>query len=502
MSKPTALVLVAAVVVPALVHASPTTVRVATNLTRPVFVTAPRGDPERLFIVEQAGVIKILRSGSILARPFLNLSSIVDDTGNEQGLLGLAFDPDYDTNGHFYVYFTWDPGPGDDISRLRRYTVSSDPDSADTTSGFEIMRVFQPFTNHNGGTIEFGPDGYLYWGLGDGGGFNDPDDRGQDPLDLLGKMLRIDPTVDDFPNDPDQNYAVPANNPFVSDAGVRDEIWALGLRNPYRWSFDRVNGDLYVADVGQSTWEEINWQSAASPGGENYGWRCYEGNASFNSLGCGPSTEYTFPIRAYNHGTDGFSCSVTGGFVYRGAAIPSLVGSYLYADHCSWQIYSFEVVAGALQNLQNRSAELDPGGGLVLGEISSFGEDGLGEMYIVDLGRNNPPGEVYKIVPDPTDVSTHATRFLLGNAFPNPAMEGTRLDLQLDRRAAIHVRVYDVTGRMVRPLLDGIHPPGIVRLTWDGRDTDARRVPAGIYFVRVLNAFGVETASRKLVVVR
>jgi glucose/arabinose dehydrogenase len=484
-------------------HGSPSTVRVATGLTRPVFVTAPDGDVERLFIVEQAGVIKVLRGGALLARPFLDIRSIVDDSGNEQGLLGLAFDPGYEANGFFYVYFTWDPGPGRDISRVRRYQVSTDRDSADATSGFEIIRVTQDFTNHNGGTIDFGADGYLYWGLGDGGSSGDPNDRAQDSLSLLGKMLRIDPSADDFPADSNQNYAIPPTNPFVGDATTHDEVWALGLRNPYRWSFDRLNGDLYIADVGQGTWEEINWQSAAAAGGDNYGWRCYEANSSFNTSGCGPIGNYGFPIHAYDHTTDGFSCAVTGGYVYRGAGIPSLLGSYFFADHCSGQIYTFEVVAGTVRNLQNRSVELAPGNGQEIGEISSFGEDGEGELYIVDLGRDNPPGEVYKIVRDPTDVAQVElpTLFGLGSAAPNPFVTGTRLDLRLDRREALSVRVYDVSGRLVRRLLDGTYS-GVVPLMWDGRDDRAHAVPGGVYFVRLLTGNDATAASRKVVVVR
>ncbi|MCA9753242.1 MAG: PQQ-dependent sugar dehydrogenase, partial [Gemmatimonadetes bacterium] len=254
--------------------------RVAAGLSRPVFATAPAGDPDRLFIIEKVGRIRILKNGVLLPSPFLDISSRVLSSGNEQGLLGLAFDPDYDTNGYFYTYYIAGTGAGNSV--IRRYTVTSNPDVADPNTEYKIFRYPQAFTNHNGGTIEFGPDGYLYLGLGDGGSANDPGNRAQNGLELLGKMLRVDVTMDDFPADTLQNYAIPPSNPFVGDPNFRDEIWSYGVRNPYRWSFDPSTGDLWMADVGQNCYEEVNFQPGTSVGGENWGWRIMEGTHCFN----------------------------------------------------------------------------------------------------------------------------------------------------------------------------------------------------------------------------
>ncbi|GJM44663.1 MAG: hypothetical protein DHS20C21_15050 [Gemmatimonadota bacterium] len=458
-----------------------TTERVASGLTRPVYVTAPDGDLDRLFIVEKLGRIKILKGGSVLTRPFLDIQTLVDETFNEQGLLGLAFDPDYDTNGYFYVYFIYDPpGAGLDRSRIMRFTASSDPDSADAASGHEVFRKPQDDWNHNGGQIDFGPDGYLYIGLGDGGGGGDQPNNAQNGQEYLGKMLRIDPHGDDFPGDANNNYAIPPTNPFVGNAGFLDEIWAYGLRNPYRWSFDRLTGDMYIGDVGQQTWEEVSFQPAASTGGENYGWRCWEGTHSYNqNPPCSPTV--VWPIREYSHSQDGFSCSITGGYVYRGADIPSLQGTYFYADYCSNQIYSFDYTSGSLTNLTNRTAELDPPGAPSIAAISGFGEDAAGELYIVELN-----GEVFKILQDPTDVPSveRPTKFGLRSTGPNPFRDATDLTLAIERPGHVDVAVYDSSGRLMRRLLSGSHSAGLVPVHWDGTNAELQSVPSGVYFVR------------------
>ncbi len=368
-----------------------TTIRVADGLTLPLFVVAPPGDTGRLFIVEQRagtiGRIKILNlgTGTVNAAPFLTVSGV--STGSEQGLLGLAFHPDYSANGLFYVNFTNSAG----TTIVRRYTVSTNPDVADPNSAYPILSLSQPFTNHNGGWISFGPDGYLYVATGDGGSGGDPGNRAQDVSQLLGKMLRIDVNGDDFPGDPNTNYAIPPDNPFVGLSG-HDAIWAYGLRNPWRSSFDRLTGDLYIADVGQGAWEEVDFQPASSTGGENYGWRCYEGNAPYNLTDCGSPDTMVFPIHVYSH--TGGNCSITGGYVYRGSQICDLRGAYFFADHCSNNIWSFRYDGTNLTDFRNRTAELAPGGGLSITSITSFGEDAGGELYICDRG-----GEVFKIVP-------------------------------------------------------------------------------------------------------
>lgn len=479
---------------PAPARAVLTTTREVAGLTRPVYVTAPAGDAQRLFLVEQAGLIKILKNGVVLATPFLDITGIVDDTGNEQGLLGLAFDPDFDTNGHFYVYFTFDPaGANPDQSRIQRYTVSAgNPDIADAGSAVEIFRWNQDFSNHNGGQIEFGPDGYLYIGLGDGGSGGDPNNNAQNGMQLLGKMLRIDPNgADAYPADPDNNYAIPALNPFVGNASFRDEIWAYGLRNPYRWSFDRATGDMYIADVGQNAWEEIDFQHATSGGGQNYGWRCWEGTHSYNqNPAClGP---IVFPIREYSHGQDGFSCSVTGGYVYRGSEVSGLQGTYFYADYCSNQIYTFRYDGATLTELTNRTAELIPDVGAIQ-SIVAFGEDGMGELYIVDQA-----GEVFRVkgsIDPPSDAPAveRPGHGLLLDAAPNPFVAGTRLALRLDGTEQVKVSVYDAAGRLVRHLLEGTYSGGDVPVLWDGRDDASRPVPGGVYFVHASTGSGNAT---------
>ncbi len=359
-----------------------TTVRVASGLSAPIFVISPPGDMQRVFIVEQPGRIKILQDGEILPVPFLDITGDVS-YGGERGLLGLAFHPNYGNNGYFFVNYTNNSGN----TVISRFSVTADPDVADPGSEFIVLTIWQPFGNHNGGMLAFGPnDGYLYIGMGDGGSGGDPGNRSQDDGELLGKMLRID-------IDGDPPYGIPDDNPFEGPGDPLDEIWAKGLRNPWRFSFDRSSGDMYIADVGQGTWEEIDFQPASSAGGENYGWRLMEGNHCYNPPSdCDPGG-LTYPIYEYSHGGNPFRCSVTGGYVYRGAAIPDLQGIYFFADYCSDQIWSFRY-DGNVPEVTDRTNELDPGNGLSIDNISSFGEDGSGEIYIVDLG-----GEVFKIVP-------------------------------------------------------------------------------------------------------
>jgi glucose/arabinose dehydrogenase len=378
-----------------------TTERVATGLDQPLFVTFAPGDADRVFIVEQPGVIRILDISSVppllVATPFLDIQARVRSTGNEQGLLGLAFHPDFQNNGFFYVNYTGT----DSHTRVSRFEVpAGTPGDADETSEVIVMTITQTQANHNGGWLAFGPnDGLLYIASGDGGGSGDDDaghtpgtGNGQDITEnLLGKILRIDV---DGSNGPGGAYGIPPDNPFVGATGD-DEIWAYGLRNPWRNAFDRITGDLYIADVGQSAWEEIDFQPGSSPGGENWGWRCREGAHDFNFGGDCGSVTLLDPIAEYAHGGSPFRCSITGGEVYRGCAVPDLHGTYFYADYCSDQIWSFQVQGGAVTNAQDRTAELDPPGPLSIDLITSFGLDAEGEIYVIDRG-----GEVFKLVPD------------------------------------------------------------------------------------------------------
>ncbi len=365
-----------------------TTVRVASGLTRPLFVTAPPQDTTRLFIVEQRGSdnrgrIKIVKGGVTLATPFLTTDVLATD--NEQGLLGLAFAPDYATSHRFYIYYTDSLGTG----TLERRTAGANPDVADLGRNI-LLTVPHPFTNHNGGWMAFGPDGYLYISEGDGGSGGDPGDRAQNLNEILGKILRLDVSG--------SGYSIPPTNPFAGATPGRDEIWAFGLRNPWRPSFDRGTGDMVIADVGQNNIEEINFVPAGTGAGVNYGWRCFEGSTSFTTSTTNPCMSCTaagcpkvFPVYEYTH-TSG-RCSITGGYVYRGCDIPDLQGTYFFADYCSNEIWSGKFQGGQLVNVTLRSGQLAPGGGLSITSITSFGEDARGELYICDQG-----GEIFKIV--------------------------------------------------------------------------------------------------------
>jgi len=339
---------------------------VVTGLSVPVYLTAPAGD-DRLFVVEKDGLIRIIKNGSVLSTPFLNLTGRTTK-GSEQGLLGLAFAPDYATSGRFYVSYTT-PGPTNGgTSVVARYHVSTAADIADPASDTVLLTVPQPETNHNGGGIGFGPDGMLYLGLGDGGGGGDPLGTGQDRTDLLGSMLRLDVSG--------AGYTIPAGNPFAGSATFRHELWNYGLRNPWRWSFDRQTGDLYIGDVGQNAYEEVDVQPAASGGGANYGWNIMEASHCYDGSGCSRSG-LTLPVLTYGH-NDG--CAVTGGYVYRGSAVPAVQGHYFYSDACSGFLRSFRWTGGAAVTATKDWSQLGRS------DVNSFGEDGHGELYIMTYG--------------------------------------------------------------------------------------------------------------------
>jgi glucose/arabinose dehydrogenase len=338
------------------------------GLDQPVHITHAGDGSSRLFVVERAGRIHLVKGGVISDTAFLDISDRVESGGNEQGLLSVAFPPDYASEGRFYVYYT--DLDGDTV--VARYFLSADPDIADPASEEIVLTLEQPFTNHNGGQLAFGPlDGYLYIGLGDGGSADDPLGNGQSPTTMLGKMLRIDVETGD-----PITYTIPASNPFTQTVGYLPEIWALGLRNPWRFAFDRQTGDLYIGDVGQNTYEEIDVQLAASPGGENYGWNVMEGEHCFSDPNC-DTTGLTLPVVEYDHT---LGCSVTGGTVYRGAAYPQMEGIYLYADFCSGRIWGMQYDGGNWQ------------GTLLLDTdylVTTFGEDEAGELYLVDYSSGN-----------------------------------------------------------------------------------------------------------------
>ncbi len=349
----------------------------ASGLAKPVGIYNC-GD-ERLFVLEQdQGRIRILNNQGTVTGTFLNVGSLIS-TGGERGLLGLAFHPDYENNGYFYInYYSTQ-----NQTVIARYQVSAgDPNVANAASAQIIMTIPQPYGNHNGGHIEFGPDGYLYIGMGDGGSAGDPQNYSQNNQSLLGKMLRID--VDNG-----TPYAIPPDNPFVGNANVLDEIWATGIRNPWKFSFDRVTGDMWMGDVGQNAWEEINFQPADSPGGENYGWRCYEGNAPYNTNGCGAQSNYEFPVAVVANNFSTGWCSVTGGVVYRGQQYPGMVGHYLFTDYCAGDIRA--IVHDGEGNFDVHQALGQQGFGFV-----AFGEDVDGEVYVVRIGSGSN-GTVLKV---------------------------------------------------------------------------------------------------------
>ena len=350
---------------------TPGLLEIATGLDFPLYLASPPGD-ERLFVVEKGGAIRLIKGGALVAAPFLDISDKVLSTLGESGLVGLAFFPDYAASGRFLVHYTDFSG----TSRISLFRASADPDRADPTESL-VLEVTRPGQAHFGGQLLFGPDGMLYIGLGDG---DDSDGgRGQSLRDLLGSILRIDVSAGTA-------YTVPADNPFVAKAGARPEVWSYGLRNPWRFSFDRATRDLYIGDVGESRWEEVDYASAADGAGRgvNYGWSRMEGLHCAGGPGC-DQTGFTLPVVEYSHSE---GCSVTGGYVYRGAALPGLQGRYFYSDFCRGWVRSIRMEGGIAVEQTDWPA-LEPGG-----FVTSFGEDAAGELYLL-----TEEGGVYKIVP-------------------------------------------------------------------------------------------------------
>lgn len=364
-------------------------VQLQTGFDSPVQVTHCGDD--RLFIVEQDGRIRIMsKSGVINSTAFLNIDPRVNSSGNEQGLLGLAFSPNYKQDGFFYVNYTdtgtiSSPSNSTVFTRISRFSVSTtDSNVADPNSEVILLQFPQPYSNHNGGNMMFGKDGYLYINTGDGGSGNDPLNSGQSLNTFLGKVLRIDVNG--------SAYAVPADNPFVGQANVKPEIWAYGLRNPWRASFDRLTADMWIGDVGQDAYEEIDFQPANSAGGENYGWKCREGfhptPPPANTSGC-PSSGFVDPVYEVPQG-GGSSCSITGGYVYRGAQYNLLFGRYLFTDYCSGKFW-------AIRKLSNNTFAFDTLQTFTTFQYTSFGEDNLGELYVCYRGSTATNGRIYRI---------------------------------------------------------------------------------------------------------
>lgn len=422
---------------------------------------------DRLFVVEKGGIIKILNAdGTVNSTPFLNISAIVNSVGSEQGLLGLAFHPDYPTNPNFYVNYT--NLSGDTV--ISEYTVSDNPDIANTT-GTILLTIPQPYINHNGGCLNFGPDGYLYIATGDGGDGGDPQNRAQNLNSLLGKLLRID--VDNG-----TPYGIPADNPFLLDGddNTLPEIWAYGLRNPWKFSFDSQTNELFIADVGQNEYEEINAVNSTDSG-NNYGWRCYEGDHNYNTSGCSPSSTMTFPVAEYSHNNSGnFKCSITGGYVYRGTQQPSLVGIYFFADYCSTEIGMLSNNAGTWSYT---FTEPFSGGNWV-----TFGEDNNGELYIAD--RFN--GNVHKITEDNLSVDEFDDETI--KIFPNPAKSLINIDFSNQAGSIYNIKIYSINGKMVDSF-DNVNSEIF--------QVSTKNMQNGFYIVEIINEIG-EKQLNKIVI--
>ncbi len=403
---------------------------IATGLTQPLYVCSPPGDTARLFIVQQNGII-LVKVGAGAPTIFLNVSARLIGSSGEQGLLGLVFASDYTTSGAFYINYTAPGGGAAGQTVIARYFRSAgNPNLADNVET-RLLLIAQPFANHNGGNMTFGPDGLLYIGTGDGGSGNDPNNAALNTSNLLGKLLRIDPTTDGFPADVNRNYGIPAGNPFAVSGGL-PEIWAIGLRNPWRWCFDRTTGDLYIADVGQGLTEEINFVPGNGGPGRNYGWRLREGNArpsAFandwtaygttqaawqavttpgNTFGGDYLATLTGPVYTYIHGTGALQGnSVTGGYVYRGRQVRAWHGRYFFADFVRSRLFSGVVSGGVWGSFLDVYSILNPASPATsISSVSSFGEDAAGELYIVQYG-SGASGRVRKVVPtfSPLDVN-------------------------------------------------------------------------------------------------
>ena len=392
---------------------------------------------ERLFVVEKSGKIKILNpDGSVNSTPFLDIEDRVSTNANERGLLGLAFHPNYPENPFFFVNYTNNSGD----TTISKFSVSTDENIANESETV-LLVINQPYGNHNGGCINFGPDGNLYIGMGDGGSGGDPQNYSQSTGSLLGKMLRI--------NVNSGAYSIPENNPYG------DEIWSVGLRNPWKFSFDSENGNLWIADVGQNEFEEINMVEN-NPANVNYGWRCYEGDEPYNMSGC-PDNGLTFPVATYSHYNSGdFKCSITGGYVYRGNQISGLNGIYFFADYCSGEI-------GMLSTEDNSNWEMNLTFPNINGSWVSFGEDISGELYIVSIN-----GGIYKII----DAALSQNELTLNNViiYPNPFDEFININLQ----ETADIKIYDSFGKKIIQIDD-----------FKGTQVDLRNLIRGIYFIKV-----------------
>jgi glucose/arabinose dehydrogenase len=437
-----------------------------TGISNPTDITNAGDD--RLFVVERGGKVKIIdNEGNVLPTPFIDIDDLVSNASgqSERGLLGIAFHPDYANNGYFFLNHT----DNDDHTNVVRYQVDpANPDKADPSTRELIILIEQPYGNHNGGGIKFGPDGYLYIGMGDGGSANDPQNYGQNKQSLLGKMLRLD--VDN-----DLPYTIPADNPFVGDDTTMDEIWAIGMRNPWRFSFDRMTGDLWIGDVGQGAIEEVDFEPAGDAGGHNYGWRCYEGTdfTNLNSMAdC--NDNYVDPVYEIPH--QGFSgpCSITGGYMYRGTKYTDILGHYICTDYCTGDFYT--VTSDGNGGWQGQEvATLNSG-------ISTFGEDVYGELYVATLSG----GRIYKVlggVLNANDVIQEIEEIVIS---PNPVYDNSNLKIESNESITVELTLVDLAGKVV--LNETVNITGVFNKIIDLSDH-----PSGTYILNVNTDKGLVT---------
>ncbi|WP_294312708.1 PQQ-dependent sugar dehydrogenase [uncultured Chryseobacterium sp.] len=428
----------------------------ATGLTAPVEMV--NANDARMFVVQQNGIIKILQAnGTVNSTNFLNISSKIT-YGGERGLLGLAFHPQYPTNGYFFVYYN-DTGGNITVARYTR--SSTNPDVADPSTEKIILNVPKPFDNHNGGSIHFAPDGYLWVVTGDGGSGGDPNNNAQNKNSLLGKLLRLDINATGA-------YNIPPGNPFVGIDGA-DEVWAYGLRNAWKFNFDTVSGNVMIADVGQGQIEEINRMPLTQPG-INYGWRCYEGNNAYNTTGCAAQSTMTFPVAAYDH--SGGKCSITGGYVYCGTQYPALQGRYFFADYCSTQIGSL-----------NPDDSITWSAASTGNNFSTFGVNNQNELFVAAVNS----GKIFRVTTSAVlgtqenDLSTSI------KVYPNPASKTVFIEGVKDKNAT--VEIYNFEGRKV---LDQGKIDSDNSINISG-------IPAGAYFINI-NSGNLKSYSKKLII--
>ena len=454
----------------------------ANDFVQPLFLTHAGDGSDRIFVVEKMGRIKVMPNrDDAVATDFLDLRDRVNDSG-DGGLLSVAFHPEHSTNSLFYVYYTF----GNFFSRLSKFRVSGDPNVADVESERVLWEVSQPATNHNGGQLAFGPDGMLYVGLGDGGRAGDEFRSTQDPTTWLGAILRIDVDV----RTAGLEYGIPPDNPFVGNSqDWREEIWAYGLRIPWRFSFDRKNGQLWAGDVGQASWEEIDLIEK----GANYGWNRMEGFHCFSPQTDCDTVGLALPVFEYGH--EGGGASITGGYVYRAARLGGLYGVYIYGDFITKKIWGLRYEEGEVRS--NDLIATSPS------RISSFGEDESGEVYIVGFGG---PIYVFELLPGemPTTVLSEEKKLPQAHAlhqnYPNPFNPSTTISFTVATRGPVELSVFDLLGRRVRILSEGPRSAGQHTVVWDGTDEKERAVGSGIYVYRLRIADFVQ--MRKMVLVK